>query len=345
MKVLFIGGTGLISSACAALALRRGVDLHILTRGKRAMDLPGDVGQPKQIVADITKPGEVRAALAGAGRFDAVVNFIAFTPEDVARDVELFTGRTGQYVLVSTCATYQKPPGHYLMDESTPQCNPFWPYAQKKIAAEGVALGAYREAGFPVTIVRPSLTYGVSRIPAAYHNSTHSWTTAHRLLTGKPVIIHGDGTSLWQVTHAEDFAKGLVGVLGLPTAIGQAFHVTTDEVLTWNQILGTLAAVLGVKANFVHVPTELIAKFDPERAQGLYGDKCHSIVLDNSKIKRFVPGFAATVPFHEGLRRTVEWFRADAARQTVDGVYDALADRIVAAWGRAFEGEKSEARS
>jgi nucleoside-diphosphate-sugar epimerase len=236
-------------------------------------------------------------------------------------------------VLISSCSCYQKPPRDFRIDERTPLENPFWPYARLKIACEEVALRAGRERGVPVTIVRPSLTYGDSRIPGAYHNSAHSWTTAARMLSGKPVIVHGDGTGLWQVTHAADFAKGFVAVLGRKETHGEAYNITTDEVLTWDRIVVTLAETLGVQAKLVHVATDFIAKFDPARAEGLYGDKCHSVVIDNTKIKRLSPGFAATIPLREGLKRTIEWFRADPARQTVDAAFDALVDRIIAANG------------
>jgi nucleoside-diphosphate-sugar epimerase len=330
-SVLFIGGTGLISSECAALAARQGWEVCVLNRGHRAAP-EGTTG----IVADIARPEEVRAAVGGRW-FDVVANFIAYKPEDVARDVDLFwgrcgSGRKGQYVLVSSCACYQKPPGNYRVDERTPLLNPFWGYAQLKIACEEMALKLHRERGVPVTIVRPSLTYGVSRIPAAYHNSAYSWTTAQRFLTGKPVIVHGDGTGLWQITHAADFAKGFVGLLGNAAAIGEAFNITTDEVLRWDEILTIQAELLGVKANLIHIPTDFIARFDPAKAAGLYGDKCHAQVIDNAKIKRVVAGFAATMGFREGLAGTLAWFRADAARQAVDAAHDALADRIVAAW-------------
>lgn len=330
MKILFIGGTGLISSECALLAAAKGHDVYLLNRGNRPA-LPGT----QSIIGDITKPDDVRRAIANH-HFDCVANFIAYGPEDVQRDIDLFTGRTDQYILISTCATYQKPPTSHLMTEGTPQANPFWPYAQLKIQCEHVALTAYREKQFPLTIVRPSLTYGDSRIPAAYHNSIHSWTTAWRMLNNKPVIVHGDGTSLWQITHAADFAKGFVGLAGNPLTLGHAFHITTDEVLCWDQILIALANALGVKPNLIHIPADLIAKFDPVKAQGLHGDKIHSLVYDNTKLKSFVPGFQATIPFHEGIKRTVAWFKADGGRQTIDDAFNATADKIIAAYQRAF---------
>jgi nucleoside-diphosphate-sugar epimerase len=324
-SLLFIGGTGLISAECAALAAARGFEVFALTRGRR--QLPQGV---RGIVAEASDPASVRNAIAGR-TFDVVADFIAYKPEDVARNVEIFGARCGQFVHISTCAAYLKPPPHWRVTEETPLGNPFWGYAQLKIAAERVAMEAHAQGKFPVTIVRPSHTYGDSRIPAPFHNSAHSWTHATRLLEGRPIIVHGDGTTLWQVTHAADFAKGFVGLLGNPKTIGKAFHITSDEVLTWNQIVETTAEALGVKANLVHIPTDFIEKRDPAKAGGLRGDKMYSAIFDNTKIKTFVPGFEADIPFAQGVRRTIAWFRADPKRQTLDATFDALADRIIAA--------------
>jgi nucleoside-diphosphate-sugar epimerase len=333
-NVLFIGGTGLISSECAARAMQSGCKVHILTRGKRPLDFPAGM-QPTAIHADITDPAAVEIALAGK-TFDCVVNFIAYKPEEVARDIKLFTRRTAQYILISSASCYQKPPANFIVTEQTPLSNPFWQYARDKIACEEILMNAHREQKFPATIVRPSLTYGKSRIPGAYHNSAMSWTTTARFLTGKSVIVHGDGTSLWQVTHAADVAKGLAGLLGNPKAVGESFHITTDEVLTWNRIMETQAEILGVKPNLIHIPSEFIAHFDPDRAAGLLGDKQHSVVCDNSKIKKFVPSFVATIKLAEGLRETLNWFRADKSRQMIDEKFDALTDKIIAAYQRGL---------
>jgi nucleoside-diphosphate-sugar epimerase len=326
-SLLFIGGTGLISSECAALAVERGFEVFVVTRGKREM-----VKGTTSIVADALDAASLRAAI-GERTFDCVADFIAYRPEDVARDVEIFGDRCGQFVHISTCACYQKPPVDWRVTEETPLGNPFWDYAQLKIEAERVAMAAFERTNFPVTIVRPSHTYGDSRIPAPFHNSSLSWTTAKRMLEGRPVIAHGDGTGLWQVTHAADFAKGFVGLLGNSKAVGQAFHITSDEVLTWNRILETTAAALGVKANIVHVPTDVIARMDPVRSQGLTGDKMHSFVIDNSKIKKFVPGFRGEIPFAQGVKRTIAWFQADEGRRWIDVGFDALTDRIIGAMG------------
>jgi nucleoside-diphosphate-sugar epimerase len=309
------------------LAVERGFEVFALTRGKR--ELPRGV---TGICADVSDVGSVRAAIGGR-TFDVVADFIAYKPEDVARNVEIFGGRCGQFVHISTCAAYLKPPPQWRVTEQMPLGNPFWGYARLKIAAEQAAMEAFGRGKLPVTIVRPSHTYGDSRIPAPFHNSAHSWTYATRLLEKRPVIVHGDGTTLWQVTHAADFAKGFVGLLGNSKAIGEAFHVTSDEVLTWNQIVETTAEALGVTANVVHIPTDFIAKCDAAKAEGLRGDKMYSSIIDNTKIKTFVPGYRAEISFAEGVRRTVAWFRADARRQTLDREFDALTDRIISRYG------------
>ncbi len=327
MKVLFIGGTGKISAAVSRLAVARGIDLYLLNRGERLPDIPGAT----PIRGDIGRPEEVRRALDGH-RFDAVVDWIAYVPADIQRDLDLFRGRVGQFVFISTAATYQKPPLHPVITESTPQANPAWQYGRDKIACEELLLRAYREEGFPVTIVRPSLTYDTN-FPIAI-GGWDTYTLPDRLLRGKPLIVHGDGSSLWTVTHSEDFARGFVPLLGHPQAIGHAFHITSDEILTWNQIYTTIADALGVEATLVHIPSETIARLEPSLGAGLLGDKAWSVIFDNTKIKTFVPGFTATIPFHEGIRRTLAWFQADPARQRVDEDVNATMDRILAAWGR-----------
>jgi nucleoside-diphosphate-sugar epimerase len=324
MKVLFLGGTGVISASVSRMAVARGIELCLLNRGKRQADLPG----ARCLAADVQKPDEVRAALRGL-RFDVVVDWIAYRPEHVERDLALFGGAVKQYIFISSASAYQKPPAHYLVTESTPLANPFWDYSRDKIACEERLLRAYREEGFPVTIVRPSLTYD-SRFPLVFGGGG-CYTVADRLLKGRPIIVHGDGSSLWVVTHAEDFARGFVGLLGNGLALGHAFHITSDEVLTWNQIHETLAAALGVKPNIVHIPSEVIARLKPDRAGGLLGDKTWSVVFDNAKIKSFVPGFRAVIPFREGIRRTLAWFDADPARKRVDEALNQEMDDILAA--------------
>jgi nucleoside-diphosphate-sugar epimerase len=325
MKVLFIGGTGFISTAVSRLLVATGNDLTLLHRGLHHPTLPG----VEHLTADIHQPATVEAALA-ARRFDVVVDWIAYTPADVERDLALFRGRVAQYVFISSASAYQKPPASYLITESTPLYNPYWSYSRDKIACESRLLLAYREEGFPVTVVRPSLTYDPN-FPIAI-GGWGCYTLADRLKNGQPIIVHGDGASLWVVTHAEDFARGLVGLLGNEQALGHAFHITSDEVLTWNQIYTHIAGALGVEPHIVHIPSDFIARVEPDLGAGLLGDKTWSVVFDNSKIKAFVPGFQATIPFREGIRRTVAWFAADPARRRVDAGVNAQMDRVLAAY-------------
>ncbi|KGM08688.1 SDR family oxidoreductase [Cellulomonas bogoriensis] len=319
-KVLFIGGTGIISSASARLAVERGVDLHLLTRGTSHRPVPEGA---TVLHGDIRDPASARAALAGH-EFDAVVDWVAFTPEHVRTDVELFTGRTGQYVFISSASAYQTPPSRVPVVESVPLRNPFWQYSRDKIACEDLLVRAYREDGFPVTVVRPSHTYDRTLVPF-----DGGWTVVERMRQGKEVVVHGDGTSLWTLTHHADFARGLVPLLGHPRTLGEAFHITSDEALTWDQIAHALADAAGVTARLVHVPSDVIAAHDPVWGAGLLGDKAHSMVFDNSKLRSVVPDFVATVPFHRGAREIVSWYDADPARRVVDGAMDALMDRLV----------------
>jgi len=326
MNVLFIGGTGIISTACTQLAAQRGIDLTILTRGRRELDLPPGV---RKVCCDIDDPAAAERALAGR-RFDAVVDWIAFEPAHVERDLRLFQDRTRQYVFISSASAYQKPPGLYIITESTPLDNPYWEYSRNKIACEERLMRAHHEAGFPVTIVRPSLTYGDTQIPLAINSWVKSYTAVDRMRRGKPVIVPGDGTSLWVITHNSDFAKGLVGLLGREEAIGEAFHITSDEVMTWDQFYRLTAAAAGVEPRLLHIASDFIAACIPEKLGSLVGDKAVSAVFDNSKIKRLVPDFRATVPFAEGIRRTMAWFDADPARQQIDVEANTAYDRLIA---------------
>jgi nucleoside-diphosphate-sugar epimerase len=328
MKVLFIGGTGLISTACTKLAVERGIDLTLLNRGKSQADIPSAA---KVAVGNIKEPDSVRKAL-GDETFDVVVNWIAFTPEDVQRDIDLFSGKCGQYIFISSASAYQKPVSHYLITESTPLANPYWQYSRNKIACEERLLHEYRDNGLPVTIVRPSLTYGDPMIPQAVGSWSHPWTNVDRMLKGRKIISHGDGQSLWVTTHNSDFAKGFVGLMGNAQTIGHAFHITTDEVMTWDQIYQTVGRVVGVEPKLVHIPTDFLMAFSPGEEGNLLGDKAASVVFDNSKIKRFVPEFVATCSLAEGVKQSVQWFRADPARMAVDEEYNALADRIIEAY-------------
>ena len=323
MKVLFIGGTGVISSACSRLALDRGIDLYLFNRGQTARAIPEGA---RVLHGDIRDRASVGRAL-GDTTFDVIVNWIAFTPDHIEADIELFRGRTGQYVFISSASAYQKPLSSLPITESTPLDNPFWAYARAKLACEERLMQAYSEVKFPVTIVRPSHTYDRTMVPLRGH-----YTDIDRMRKGKKVVVHGDGTSLWVLTHHDDFAKGFVGLLGNHHAIGHAFHITSDEVLTWNQIYTILAHAAGVEPQIVHVPSDLIAVFDPEVGAGLLGDKAHSVIFDNTKIKRLVPDFAATIPFSQGAREIVAWYDADPARQVVDEQANHLFDRIIAAY-------------
>jgi nucleoside-diphosphate-sugar epimerase len=331
MRVLFIGGTGIISTASTRLAVERGIDLTLLTRGQHVADLPVGV---RTVKADIEDPEATAAALAG-DRFDAVVDWIAFTPAQVARDLALFRGRTSQYIFISSASAYQKPPAHYLVTESTPLANPYWQYSRDKIACEELLVKAYREEGFPITIVRPSLTYGDTQIPLAVNSWPKSYTIVDRMRRGKKVIVPGDGTSLWVITHNSDFAKGLVGLLGHRQAIGDAFHITGEEAMCWDQFYKLTAEAAGAEPHLVHIPSDFLAECYPEKLGSLVGDKSVSVVFDNSKIRRFVPGYCATTPFREGIRRTIAWFDADPARQIVDQEANARWDKLLAVWERA----------
>ncbi|NLF02851.1 MAG: SDR family oxidoreductase [Anaerolineales bacterium] len=325
MRVLFIGGTGTISSACSRRAVARGVELFLLNRGQTERPIPPEA---RVLLGDIRDPASVRRAL-GDLSFDAVVDWVAFTPEHVETDLDLFRGRTGQYVFISTASAYAKPLPGLPITESTPLRNPFWAYSRAKIACEEHLTRAYREGGFPVTIVRPSHTYDRTRLPFFGR-----YTVVDRMRRGLPVVVHGDGSSLWVLTHHEDFAKGFVGLLGNPRALGEAFHITSDEWLTWDDIFRTVARAAGAdEPRLVHVASEVIASYDAEWGAGLLGDKTHSVVFDNTKIKRLVPDFVCTIPYAEGARQVMEWFDADPARRQVDEAANALFERIIAEWG------------
>jgi len=331
MKVLFIGGTGLISSACTRLAAERGIDLFILNRGSD----PDRARGATTIEVDVHDEAATARALAGH-RFDSVVDWIAFTPEDVERDIRLFGGRTGQFVFISSASAYQKPPVDWIVREDTPLANPYWDYSRNKIACEERLMRAYRENGFPVTIVRPSLTYGNTNAPLIVNSWERPYTAIARMRAGKKVIVPGDGTSLWTITHNTDFAVGFVGLLGRADAIGHAFTITGDEVLTWDQIYRQTAAAAGVEPKIVHIASDFITVCLPEWTGTLTGDKSQSAVFDNSKIRRFVPDFATRTRFADGIRRTIAWFDADPARQKIDAAMDADWDRLIAAYERGL---------
>lgn len=328
MKVLLIGGTGNISASCARLCVARGMEVFLLNRGRREVAIDG----ARVLLADARDPAAVAASL-GDLRFDAVADFVAFTPEDVERDAAVFAGRTRQYLFISSASCYQKPLPHPFVTESTPLRNPFWEYSRNKIACEDRLTALWRERDFPMVIVRPSLTYATVW-PIAI-GGWDDFTLVSRMRRGEEVIVHGNGSSLWTVTHADDLAKGFVGLLGNSATLGHAFHITADEVLTWDQIYSTIAEAAGVPPRLVHVPSEFLAAFDESWRGSLLGDKAHSAIFDNTKIKRFVPGFAATIPFHVGARMTLSWFEADPARQRVVSEIDERMDAALAAWRRA----------
>ncbi|WP_345800367.1 SDR family oxidoreductase [Microbacterium sp. AZCO] len=321
-RVLFLGGTGTISSSCVTDAVRAGFDVTVLNRGTGRRDLPDGV---REIVGDVRDAASLKEAV-GDAEFDVVAEFLAFTPEHVQTDLDLLEGRIGQYIFISSASAYDKPPRSLPIRESTPLRNPFWQYSRDKIACEDLLVDAYRDRGLPITIVRPSHTYDRGLLPNTGH-----WTDIARLRAGKPVVIHGDGTSLWTLTHARDFAVGFTGLLGNPAAIGEAFTITGDHAPSWNQIYQWLADAAGVDdPEFVHVASETIAVFHPEVGPGLVGDKAHTVLFDNSKLKALVPAFGTTIRFDEGAREIIEHHDAHPELQTVDPEWDAVTDRMVA---------------
>jgi nucleoside-diphosphate-sugar epimerase len=324
LRVLFIGGSGVISSACSWAAAAQGIELFVLNRGEsRDRPLPP---QATVLRADVRDPASVREAL-GERDFDAVVDWVAYTPEHVRADIDLLRGRTGQYVFISSASAYQTPPARLPIVESTPLRNPYLQYSRDKIACEDLLIAAYRESEFPATIVRPSHTYDKTLVPF-----NGGWTILDRMRRGKPVVVHGDGTSLWTLTHHRDFARGFVPLLGHARTLGEAFHITSDDVLTWDQIARTLAAAAGAEADIVHVPSDVIAATDPDWGGSLLGDKAHSLTFDNAKLRAVVPGYRATIPFEQGAREIVAWYDEDPARQQTDLRIDAAMDKLTAAY-------------
>jgi nucleoside-diphosphate-sugar epimerase len=324
MKILFIGGKGNISMACTRLALEKGMDVWHLNRGRTNSDAPHGV---HTLTADIHDAEKVRN-LVSDHYFDVVANFISFVPSDVDNDFELFQGKCDQYIYISSASAYQKPPTHPVITESTPLKNPYWQYSRDKIESEERLNALYREKDFPVTIIRPSLTYDTV-IPVAIGSWT-DFTIIDRIRKGKEIIVHGDGSSLWTITHSDDFAKGFIGLTGNQQAIGHAFHITSDEILTWNQIYEAVAFAAGEEAKIVHIPSDFIADFDDFQLGNLHGDKACSVIFDNSKLKRFVPGFVATIPFKEGIVRTVKWFEEKKERMFINEDNNAFMDKVIA---------------
>ncbi|GAA1967221.1 NAD-dependent epimerase/dehydratase family protein [Microbacterium deminutum] len=321
-RILYIGGTGTISAACVRRSLERGDDVTVLNRGSARRPLPDGV---REVVADVRDAGEMRAAVAGR-EFDVVAEFLAFTTDHVQQDLDVFEGRTAQYVFISSASAYEKPPRRLPVTESTPLRNPFWQYSRDKIACEDLLVAAHRDRGLPVTIIRPSHTYDERMIP-----TLGGWTDIARMRAGRPVVIHGDGTSLWTITHADDFAVAFAGLLGNPEAIGEAFTITGTHAPSWNQIYGWLADAAGVREpDFVHVSSDAITAFAPDLGPTLIGDKAHSMLFDSSKVTALVPEFRTTITFDEGARRIVDHFDAHREDQRVDAAQDDLFDRIAA---------------
>ncbi|XID91386.1 SDR family oxidoreductase [Paenibacillaceae bacterium WGS1546] len=328
MKALFIGGTGTISSAITKQLAERGCELYLLNRGTRNADLPPGV---RTLQADINDEEGVAALIADM-RFDVVADFIAFVPEQLERDYRLFNRKTKQFMFISSASAYQTPLSDYRVTEGTPLSNPYWEYSRNKIACEEYLMKQYRENGFPITIVRPSHTYDERSIPLGVHGRKGTWQVARRMLENKPVIIHGDGTSLWTMTHNSDFAKGFIGLMGNLHAIGESVHITSDETVTWNQIYETIADALGVKLNAVHVSSAFLdACSSMDYRGGLLGDKANSVVFDNSKLKRLVPEFVATTRLDQGIKRTVAHILAHPEYQTEDPEFDLWCDKVVRA--------------
>lgn len=330
MKILFIGGTGTISTAVTRLLAAQGHDLYLFNRGTR--DIFEGAENIHIIRGDIGNEAEAAAALDGM-TFDVVGEFIGFVPAQVERDFRLFRDKTKQYIYISSASAYQKPPADAVITESTPLANPYWQYSRDKIACEEYLMKQYRESGFPVTVVRPSHTYDERSVPLGVHGKNGSWEVVRRIMAGKPVIIHGDGTSLWTITHNSDFAKAYAGLCGNIHAIGQAYHITSDERVTWNQIYQCIADTLGVKLNAVHIPSDFLAAVsDYDLTGSLIGDKANSVIFDNSKIKHAVPGFTATVRADQGIRNTVQYILAHPEHQIADPEFDAWCDRVISAY-------------
>jgi len=333
MRALILGGTGTLSAAVAREALAQGWDVTLLNRGNHPGLAPEGV---HHLVADVGDEAALTAILASES-FDVVADFIAFVPSQIERDLRLFRKRTGQFFFISSASAYRKPPPAVRIVESAALANPFWAYSRDKIACEELLLNAWRREGFPATVVRPSHTYDERNLPLAVHGRKGAWQVIDRILKGKPVLIHGDGTSLWTLTHASDFARGFVGLMGNPRAIGEAFHITSDEALGWNQIYAALGTALGCKVATFHVASDFLVAADPEFAGTLLGDKANSLIFDNSKLRRLVPDFAARISLDQGMRRCVDTLLADASLQASDPDFDLFCDRVVASQQKALE--------
>lgn len=336
MKALFIGGTGTISTAISAKLLEEGHELWLINRGTRNDALPPGA---HIIKADINDEESVTRQLEGQ-KFDVVADFIAFLPKQLERDYRLFNGRTRQFIYISSASAYQKPLSDYRIDEGTPLANPYWEYSRNKIAGEELLMKLYREEGFPVTIVRPSHTYSERSMPLGVHGPGGSYQVIRRMLEGKKVIIQGDGSSLWTLTFNTDFARGFIGLMGNIHAIGEAVQITGDETLTWNQIYTVVADALGVGLNPCYVSSEFLAASSPAQWDlrgALLGDKSNSVVFDNTKLKRLVPGFAATVRFDQGARKVLDYINTHPECRKEDPEFDSWCDRVIEAQEAALK--------
>lgn len=329
MKVLFIGGTGNISAAVSRLCLKSGVDLYLLNRGQRKIEIKG----AKNIYADVSDFRSISTALNGH-KWDAVVNWIAFEVEDLMRDFELFSNTTEQYIFISSASVYHKPPLQKVITELTPLKNPFWNYSRKKIECELKLHELARSESFPVTIVRPSLTYDTV-IPVPFSGWTE-YTLIDRMKRGEPVIVHNDGNSLWTMTHSSDFARGFFGLIGNKSAINESFHITSDEVITWNRIFELLADAVGVEPNLIHIPAEFICSIDESKIGTLFGDKVYDTLFDNSKIKIFVPDYNAVIPFKSGIKQTINWFEESIHRRIINNLTNVNIDKIISAFQKGI---------
>ena len=328
MKILLIGGTGTISSAITRQLAEGDHELWLLNRGSRKDEVPAGV---RQVICDVNDEAEVLRQL-GDQVFDAVCEFIGFLPSQVARDIRLFDGRTRQYVYISSASAYKKPASSHVITEGTALANPYWEYSRNKIACEELLMKTYREEGFPVTIVRPSHTYCERAVPVSVHGLQGSWQVLRRMQEGKPVLVQGDGSSLWTLTWNEDFARGFIGLLGNPKAIGEAFQIMSDEQLTWNQIYQCVANALGVTFKPYYVSSEFLAAVAPKAwdfTGNLLGDKSVTVVFDCTKLKQAVPGFCATTRFDEGVRRCVAYIQNHPELQVEDPEFDAWCDRVI----------------
>ena len=337
MKALFIGGTGTISTAISKLAVEKGWELYLLNRGNNVSRVPEGA---RVITADINDEYSVSKLIKNM-KFDVVVDFIAFDTAQIQRDIRLFSKKTKQFIFISTASAYQKPLSFYKITESTPLSNPYWQYSRDKIACEEILMKEYQENNFPVTIIRPSHTYGEGSLPLAIVGKNGAWQVIDRMLKGKPVIIHGDGTSLWTLTHISDFAKAFTGIMGNNAAIGEAIHITSEEAIPWNKIYDCIGEALDIEVKKIHISTDFLVKCQADFEGGLIGDKANSVVFDNSKIKRLVPDYVATVRFDQGVKHSIKYILSHPELQIADVEFDLFCDKIIKAQEQAITYFKS----